>query len=65
MVIVSEYAAPDGCVEVARRDKRVNMDAQGKASNRIERLFVQERFADEYRERMDGETLFGELPPRS
>ena len=65
MVVVSEYTAPDGCVEVARKDKRVNMDAQGKASNRIERLFVQERFADEYRERMDGETLFDECSPRS
>lgn len=66
MVVVSEYTAPAGCVEVARgRDRRVNMDAQGKASNRIERLFVQERFAGEYRERMGGETLFDECSPRS
>lgn len=41
------------------------MDAQGKASNRNERLFVQERFADEYRERMGRETLFDECSPLS
>ena len=58
MVVVSEYTAPDGCVEVARKEKRVNMDAQGKARNRVERLFVQERFVDAYRELMGDEELF-------
>lgn len=59
MVVVSEYEAPAGCVEVARIEKRVKMDARGNARSRAERLFVQERFADEYRERMGSETLFG------
>lgn len=63
MVVVSEYTAPDGCVEVARKEKRVTMDAKGVARNRTERLFVQERFADEYREQMGGETLFDECSP--
>ena len=52
MVVVSEYTAPRDCVEVARKEKRVNMAANGKASNRIERLFVHQNFADEYRKRM-------------
>ena len=52
MVVVSEYTAPRDCVEVARKEKRVNMSANGKASNRIERLFVHQNFADEYRKRM-------------
>lgn len=49
-VIVSEYTAPDGCVEIAHIEKRVNSAANGKSGNAVERLFVQERFADAYRE---------------
>ena len=49
---MSEYTAPDGCAEIAHIEKRVNAAANGKAGNAAERLFVQERFADEYRERM-------------
>lgn len=52
MVVVSEYAAPPGCVEVARREKVSTMSANGKGQRRVERLFVQERFAGEYRRRM-------------
>ena len=61
MVIVSEYTAPGGCVEVAAREKRVTSSTDNKVrgkSKAVERLFVQERFADEYRERMRE----GELP---
>ena len=61
MVIVSEYTAPGGCVEVAARKKRVTSGSGNKVggkSHATERLFVQERFADEYCERV-GE---GELP---
>ncbi len=56
-VVVSEYTAPAGCVEVAARVKTVTMAAT-KTGYRTERLFVQERFADEYRERMGREALF-------
>ena len=61
MVIVSEYTAPEGCVEVAAREKRVISGTGNKVggkSKAVERLFVQERFVDEYRERMRE----GELP---
>ena len=52
MVVVSEYTAPPGCVEVARCETRTTMAASGKNQRRVERLFVQERFAAEWRERM-------------
>lgn len=52
MVVVSEYEAPRGCVEVARRGKASMMAANGKCQRRIERLFVQGRFAAEWRARM-------------
>ena len=61
MVIVSEYTAPEGCVEIAAREKRVTSGTDNKVggkSHATECLFVQERFADEYRERMRE----GELP---
>ena len=56
-VVVSEYTAPAGCVEVAAREKRVCVSSDN-AQRRMERLFVQERFADEYRERMEEPALF-------
>ena len=59
MVIVSEYTAPEGCVEVAAREKRVTSGTGNKVNGNgkaVERLFVQERFADEYRERMKSGT---------
>ena len=59
MVVVSEYTASRGCVEVAAREKRVTSGTDNKVggkSKATERLFVQERFADEYRERMESGT---------
>ena len=47
-VFVSEYDAPDGCVEVASTERMTSMAANG-TSARTERIFVQERFADECR----------------
>ena len=58
-VIVSEYTAPGGCVEMAACEKRVTSGTGNKVggkSKAVERLFVQERFADEYRERMKSGT---------
>ena len=52
MVVVSEYTAPPGCVEVARCETRATMAASGKNQRRVERLFVHERFAAEWRGRM-------------
>ena len=44
-VFVSEYDAPAGCVEVARCDRTGTMAANA-TSTYVERIFVQERFAD-------------------
>ena len=52
LVIVSEYTAPRGCVEVARRAKQCSASANGRNQRVIERLFVHESHLDEYRERM-------------
>ena len=51
MVIVSEYTCPSGGVEVTAREKTVTMSAN-QTGKRMERLFVQERYMDEYRQRM-------------
>ena len=51
MVIVSEYTCPSGCVEITAREKTVTMSAN-QTGKRMERLFVQERYMDEYRQRM-------------
>lgn len=43
-VYVSEYTCPDGCVEIARREK--NQTCASNCTKRVqERVFVQERFA--------------------
>ena len=56
MVVVSEYTAPEGCVEVASRVKTVT-SAATVTKKATERLFVHEKWLDEYRERMAvGET---------
>jgi site-specific DNA-adenine methylase len=56
MVVVSEYTAPDGCVEVASRVKTVT-SAATVTKKAVERLFVHEKWLDVYRERMAvGET---------
>lgn len=52
LVVVSEYTAPRGCVEVASRASQCSAAANGKSQKVIERLFVHEKHADEYRERM-------------
>ena len=51
MVVVSEWEAPPGCVEVARRGSVSTMAANGRGQGRVERLFVQARFAGEWRAR--------------
>ena len=52
MVIVSEYNAPTGCVEIASIKKQ-SMLAQGnKGGTNTEKLFVQERFYNEYLQKM-------------
>ena len=52
MVVVSEYIAPGGCVEVARTNKICAFAKENNNKQTVEKLFVQERFADEYKERM-------------
>ena len=46
-VFVSEFDAPDGCVEIANTERITSMSATT-TGKRIERIFVQERFADRY-----------------
>lgn len=48
MVVVSEYKAPEGCVEVASIKKQSSMGTGNKGGSDIERLFVQDRFAEQY-----------------
>lgn len=63
-VVVSEYEAPAGCVEVGRREVCSRRTGGRGRKTAVERLFVQERFEAEYRERLrEGERqgeLFGE-----
>lgn len=54
-VYVSEYNAPEGCVEIARTNRVTTMAANSTGA-RTERIFVQERFADQYQP--DQLTLF-------
>ena len=57
MVVVSEYTAPESCVEVASRVKTVT-SAATVTKKATERLFVHEKWLAEYRERMAvGETV--------
>lgn len=63
MVVVSEYTAPPGCVEVARCETCSTMAANGKNQRRVERLFVHERFAAEWRERMAAGRVSESAPP--
>lgn len=53
MVIVSEYTAPRGCVEVARTKKRKLLGTGNGNSDDCERLFVQERYAAQYYEMLN------------
>ena len=52
MVIVSEYNAPAGCVEIASIKKRVLSTQVKKDRTTTEKLFVQERFYNEYLQKM-------------
>ena len=45
-VFVSEYDAPSGCVEIAAKMRTTSMAANS-TDKRIEKIFVQERFAEE------------------
>ena len=49
MVIVSEYNAPAGCVEIASIKKRSLLSATNRGGTDVEKLFMQERFLDEWR----------------
>ena len=48
MVIVSEYNAPAGCVEIASIKKQSTLALGNKGGTNTEKLFVQERFYNEY-----------------
>ena len=52
MVIVSEYNAPAGCVEIASIKKRSLLAQGNKGGTNTEKLFVQERFYNEYLQKM-------------
>ena len=53
MVVVSEYVAPAGCVEVASKYKQRCMGTGNKGGSDTEKLFVQERFVEQYRRVID------------
>ena len=52
IVIVSEYNAPAGCVEIASIKKQSTFAQGNKGGTNTEKLFVQERFYNEYLEKM-------------
>ena len=52
MVIVSEYNAPAGCVEIASIKKQSTLGTGNKGGTNTEKLFVQERFYNEYLQKM-------------
>ena len=52
MVIVSEYNAPAGCVEIASIKKQSLLAQGNKGGTNTEKLFVQERFYNEYLQEM-------------
>ena len=52
MVIVSEYNAPAGCVEIASVEKQSSFGTGNKGGTNTEKLFVQERFYNEYLQKM-------------
>ena len=52
MVIVSEYNAPAGCVEIASIEKCLMFKTKKKRQINTEKLFVQERFYNEYLQKM-------------
>ena len=52
MVIVSEYNATAGCVEIASIKKQSTLAQGNKGGTNTEKLFVQERFYNEYLQKM-------------
>ena len=46
-VYVSEYTCPPGCVEIAHTEHYSSLPSD-RNSRTVERIFVQERFADQY-----------------
>lgn len=50
MVIVSEYTAPAGCVEIASIKKQCLSSPTNTGGTTTEKLFVQERFLTQYNE---------------
>ena len=50
MVIVSEYTAPSGCVEIASIKKQCLRSPTNTGGTTTEKLFVQERFLKQYNE---------------
>lgn len=52
MVVVSEYEAPNGCLEVASIKKQSSMGTGNKGGSNTEKLFVQKRFAELYKQMM-------------
>lgn len=52
MVVISEYEAPSGCKEVASIKKQSSMGTGNKGGTETEKLFVQERFAEQYKQMM-------------
>lgn len=52
MVIVSEYEAPAGCVEIASIKKQSTMGIGNKGGCKAEKLFVQKRFSNKYKSLM-------------
>lgn len=59
-VIVSEYTQPPNCVELARKEKRKTLSATDNKTITMEKLFIQERFLEWYREEMNKGKLFSE-----
>lgn len=53
MVIVSEYNAPKGCVEIASTKKQQTMGTGNKGGTNTEKLFVQDRFYERYKGAMN------------
>ena len=56
-VVVSEYTAPNGMVEIARKEHRCTLSASNNNVRTVEKLFIQERYLDWYNEQMEGVRL--------
>lgn len=56
-VIVSEYTAPAGTVEIARKEHRTTLSASSNNTKTVEKLFIQKKYLDWYNEQMEGVRL--------